>query len=184
METRALAIALFYAVGTAIGGITGPLLFSQLVSSHSFKQVFWGYLLGAALMAGAGVVEAVLGLEVAGERLEEIAPPLTAVEQAPQQRRRPRLGPSQTQASWSRQPMSSSRAVSDRELENEIETIVRVLGESGPVSRGQLFTLARARFWGPGRFSRAVRTALGRGRIRALPRGRFEIAPRPGSGSS
>ena len=29
METRALAIAFFYAIGTAVGGITGPFLFGE-----------------------------------------------------------------------------------------------------------------------------------------------------------
>src|SRR3954449_4966637 len=31
METRALCIAFFYAIGTAVGGITGPLLFGKLI---------------------------------------------------------------------------------------------------------------------------------------------------------
>jgi MFS family permease len=62
METRALAIAFFYAVGTAAGGITGPLLFGKLVESEEAGQVFWGYMLGAALMIAAGVVQAVLGI--------------------------------------------------------------------------------------------------------------------------
>ena len=54
METRAMAIAFFYAVGTAIGGITGPLLFGKLVATKDVGQVFWGYILGAALMVGGG----------------------------------------------------------------------------------------------------------------------------------
>ena len=47
METRAMAIAFFYAVGTAAGGITGPLLFGKLVATEDAGQVFWGYILGA-----------------------------------------------------------------------------------------------------------------------------------------
>jgi MFS family permease len=77
METRALAIAFFYAVGTAIGGITGPLLFGNLISS-GVNATFWGYVLGAALMIAAGVVEIFLGVEAAGQNLENIAKPLTA----------------------------------------------------------------------------------------------------------
>jgi len=61
METRALAIAFFYAVGTAIGGITGPLLFGKLVATKDVSQVFWGYILGAVLMIGAGIVQALIG---------------------------------------------------------------------------------------------------------------------------
>ncbi len=77
METRAMAISFFYAVGTAIGGISGPLLFGKLIESGE-SSVMWGYLLGAALMVGAGVVEIFLGVEAAQKQLEDIAKPLTA----------------------------------------------------------------------------------------------------------
>jgi len=58
METRALCIAFFYAIGTAVGGITGPLLFGKLIDNASadkdITQIAFGYFLGAALMiAGA-----------------------------------------------------------------------------------------------------------------------------------
>ena len=56
METRALAIAFFYAVGTAIGGITGPLLFGELINSGQRGQVVWSFLIGAVVMAIAGLV--------------------------------------------------------------------------------------------------------------------------------
>jgi MFS family permease len=78
METRAMAISFFYAVGTAIGGITGPLLFGRLIEAGGETNVMYGYLLGAALMIAAGVVEIVLGVEAAGRQLEDIAKPLTA----------------------------------------------------------------------------------------------------------
>jgi hypothetical protein len=78
METRALAIAFFYAVGTAIGGITGPLLFGKLVATKDVDQVFWGYILGAALMIGAGIVQAIIGIEAARTNLEDVAKPLSA----------------------------------------------------------------------------------------------------------
>jgi MFS family permease len=77
METRAMAIAFFYAVGTAIGGITGPLLFGHLIASGK-TGTFWGYVLGAALMIGAGIVEVFLGIEAARQNLENIAKPLSA----------------------------------------------------------------------------------------------------------
>ena len=77
METRAMAIAFFYAVGTAIGGITGPLLFGKLIE-HGVNATFWGYVLGASLMVAAGVVEIFLGVEAAQQNLENIAKPLTA----------------------------------------------------------------------------------------------------------
>jgi MFS family permease len=77
METRAMAIAFFYAVGTAIGGITGPLLFGRLIAD-GVTATFWGYVLGASLMIAAGLVEVVLGVEAAQQNLENIAKPLTA----------------------------------------------------------------------------------------------------------
>ncbi len=78
METRAMAIAFFYAVGTAIGGITGPLLFGKLVATKDVDQVFWGYILGASLMVGAGIVQAIIGIEAAQKNLEDVAKPLSA----------------------------------------------------------------------------------------------------------
>jgi CBS domain-containing protein len=78
METRAMAIAFFYAFGTALGGITGPLIFGALIASGSASALFAGYALGAALMILAGLVEVVLGVECAGRELEDIAAPLSA----------------------------------------------------------------------------------------------------------
>jgi MFS family permease len=82
METRAMAIAAFYAVGTALGGIIGPLLFGRLVDSGHVGPVADGYLLGAGLMILAGIVELVIGVEAAGRSLEDIAAPLSAEEPA------------------------------------------------------------------------------------------------------
>ena len=78
METRALCIAFFYAIGTAAGGIAGPLLFGKLVGSGKESHVFWGYILGAGLMIAAGIVQAVLGIEAAKKNLEDVATPLSA----------------------------------------------------------------------------------------------------------
>lgn len=80
METRALAIAFFYAVGTAIGGITGPLLFGQLISSGQRDQVFWSFVIGAVVMAVAGLVELWLGIAAEQRPLEELALPLTVAD--------------------------------------------------------------------------------------------------------
>ncbi|MCW2898443.1 MAG: major facilitator superfamily 1 [Streptosporangiaceae bacterium] len=78
METRAMAIAFFYAVGTALGGIIGPTLFGRLVESGKVSAVTDGYFLGAALMILAGLVEIAIGVEAAGRSLEQIAPPLSS----------------------------------------------------------------------------------------------------------
>jgi MFS family permease len=84
METRALCIAFFYAIGTAVGGITGPLLFGKLIDNASADKditaIAIGYFIGAALMVAGGLVEAVLGVKAEGESLESIATPLTAQE--------------------------------------------------------------------------------------------------------
>jgi MFS family permease len=82
LETRAIAIAFFYAFGTALGGIIGPTLFGALIQSGRLGDVFWGYILGAALMAAAGIVEIFLGVEAAGRELEDIAKPLSAEDAA------------------------------------------------------------------------------------------------------
>jgi MFS family permease len=77
METRALAIAFFYAAGTAIGGISGPLVFGHLINSGQRAQVACSFLIGAALMAGAGLVELWLGVACEQRPLEDLALPLT-----------------------------------------------------------------------------------------------------------
>ena len=78
METRALAISFFYAIGTAIGGITGPYLFGKLIETGERSQVMLGFLLGGALMIIGGIAQAILGVEAAGRSLEDIAKPLSA----------------------------------------------------------------------------------------------------------
>src|SRR3954447_12138615 len=80
METRALAIAFFYAVGTSVGGITGPLLFGRLIHSGRTETVAIGFFIGAAVMALGGIAELVYGVRAEGESLEDIAKPLTAEE--------------------------------------------------------------------------------------------------------
>jgi MFS family permease len=78
METRAMAIAFFYATGTIVGGFGGPLLFGALIQSGDKGQIFIGYLIGAAVMIVGGVIQALMGVEAAGRDLEDIAPPLSA----------------------------------------------------------------------------------------------------------
>src|SRR4051812_34582333 len=82
METRALCIAFFYAIGTAVGGISGPLLFGALIdhasASKDITGIAIGYFIGAVLMIAGGVVEILLGVKAEGQSLEDIAAPLTA----------------------------------------------------------------------------------------------------------
>jgi MFS family permease len=76
METRAMAIAFFYAVGTGLGGIIGPILFGQFVE-QGIHAVAIGYYIGAALMIAAGLVEVFFGVNAERKSLEEIAQPLS-----------------------------------------------------------------------------------------------------------
>jgi MFS family permease len=78
METRALCISVFYAVGTGIGGIIGPLLFSSMISSGKYSHVELAFMIGAAVMAIGGIAELFLGVKAEGQSLENIAKPLTA----------------------------------------------------------------------------------------------------------
>jgi MFS family permease len=80
METRAMAIAFFYATGTLVGGFGGPLLFGALIASGEPGQIFIGYLVGAVVMIFGGIAQATMGVEAAGRDLEDIAPPLSATE--------------------------------------------------------------------------------------------------------
>ena len=78
METRAMAIAFFYAVATGIGGIIGPALYGHNIASGNRTTVFLGYLLGAVLMILGGLTEAWLGVDAEQRQLEDVAEPLTA----------------------------------------------------------------------------------------------------------
>jgi predicted Kef-type K+ transport protein len=73
-----MAIAIFFALGTLVGGVGAPALFSRLIASGSRERLLWGYLLGAALMLLAAGAEAVFGVKAERRSLEEIAPPLSA----------------------------------------------------------------------------------------------------------
>ncbi|MEU9990288.1 MFS transporter [Streptomyces sp. NPDC048045] len=78
METRAMAIAFFYALGTAAGGISGPLLFADLTSTGNVSDTVLAFQIGAALMCAAGLVAAFLAVNAERRSLEDIARPLTA----------------------------------------------------------------------------------------------------------
>ncbi|GJD48351.1 Inner membrane metabolite transport protein YdjE [Methylobacterium crusticola] len=80
LEVRALAIAVFYAVGTGVGGILGPSLFGALIDTGSRTNVFYGYLLGVLLLAVAAVVGGIWGVAAEGKSLEEIAKPLASAD--------------------------------------------------------------------------------------------------------
>jgi hypothetical protein len=77
METRAMSIAFFYAIGTAAGGITGPLVFADLTASGVVGDTVLAFQIGAGLMCAAGIVAALLAVNAERRSLEDIAKPLT-----------------------------------------------------------------------------------------------------------
>lgn len=80
LETRGLAIAFFFSLGTAIGGIVAPWLFGTLIGSGSRLHLLYGYLCSAVLMLAAAVMEAVFGVNAERQGLESLAAPLSAEE--------------------------------------------------------------------------------------------------------
>jgi hypothetical protein len=186
METRALAIAFFYAIGTAIGGITGPLLFSKLIATGHASTVAVGFYLGAGIMIVGGIVEIFLGVKAEGQQLEDIAKPLTAEDAEadgatacekparPQRRPSPRSGYSRG--------MPVSAPVEPVELSREVGRIESALAEHGPMERAELARAVGARFWGPGRFQAGLREAVMTGHAQRLGRSRF--GPAGGQGSA
>jgi MFS family permease len=186
METRALAIAFFYAIGTAIGGITGPFLFGKMIESGKESQVAIAFFIGAGVMAIGGIVELFYGVKAEGASLEDIAKPLTAEEaekegapdrddahegqQARQRRYRP--GPGRVSSSpgmWVSTP-------TDVKFDREVSAIERALAEGDALERRELAQRVGARFWGPGRFQAALREAVESGRARRVSRNRFGAA--------
>jgi MFS family permease len=183
METRALAIALFYAVGTAIGGISGPLLFGQFIHSGNPEQVATGFFIGAGAMALGGITELLFGVRAEGRSLEDIATPLSAeqadriharAERERQGLRRFRPGPGAGQAFSSPGMLGTAGgermtvAGADAALDREVELIAAVVAVEGVIGRDELALAVQGRSWGPGRFRGALREALREGRTREM----------------
>ncbi|MGX5182851.1 MFS transporter [Streptomyces avermitilis] len=80
METRAMAIAFFYALGTAAGGISGPLVFADLTESGVVGDTVLAFQIGAGLMCAAGLVAAFLAVNAERRSLEDIAEPLSVAQ--------------------------------------------------------------------------------------------------------
>jgi len=78
LEMRALAIAVFYALGTALGGGAGPWVFAALIGSGERGAIGWGYAFGAALMLVAATVTLRLGIAAERRSLEDVARPLSS----------------------------------------------------------------------------------------------------------
>jgi MFS family permease len=193
METRALAIALFFAVGTAVGGITGPELFGQFIHSGDADLVALGFIIGATAMALGGIAELLLGVRAEQRPLEEIAEPLTAEEVRPasaederdhrirertqrgreHQRaglRRFRPGPGGAHSFYSPGMMATTgsaqemAALARQDLDREVEILQHALASNGPLELAVLERVVRGGEWGPGRFRAALRVTVREGR--------------------
>ena len=77
LEMRAVAISIFFALGTGIGGVIGPALFGMLIETGSRAALFGGYVLAGVLMCAAAAVAATIGVDAERRPLESIAPPLS-----------------------------------------------------------------------------------------------------------
>ena len=79
VEMRGMAIALYYALGTALGGTLAPYIFGRLIETGSRMNLFYGYLAAAGLMAVAVVTTIAFGVKAEGASLESVAAPLSQV---------------------------------------------------------------------------------------------------------
>jgi len=77
IEIRAGAIALFYTVGTLLGGVAAPWLFGQLIQSGDRGEIVLGYNIAAALMLVGAIADFVLGYKAERLALEAVSPPLS-----------------------------------------------------------------------------------------------------------
>ena len=194
METRALAIAFFYAIGTAVGGITGPLLFGDLIGSGVRGDVAIAFYVGSIVMAIGGITEIVWGVKAESQQLEDIAMPLTADDAQDETSDSGDSGAGRGQTGGqggSGQPRGLSRyrpgpgrstlsspaigsATPDTALSEEIGAIVTALHVHGPSGSRVLRAAVGARRWGPGVFARALSRAVAVGAIRPVGRDRYE----------
>jgi MFS family permease len=78
LEIRGMAIAIFFALGTLVGGVGAPLLFGWIIGTGSSTALFIGYLVAAVLMIFAAAMEAWIGVAAEGRSLEHIAAPLSS----------------------------------------------------------------------------------------------------------
>ena len=76
LEMRAVAISLFYAAGTALGGFAGPPLYGAMIEGGSRGGLFAAYSLAGAMMCAAALVAWKLGVNAERRPLEEVCPPL------------------------------------------------------------------------------------------------------------
>jgi MFS family permease len=77
LEMRALAIAVFYAVGTGVGGVVAPVLLGLLIQTGSRLAVATGWGIGAIMMLLAGASALAFGVDAERKSLEDVAGPMS-----------------------------------------------------------------------------------------------------------
>ena len=77
LETRAMAISVFYVLGTLIGGVGAPYLFGNLIEMGGRLPLALGYGAAAFLMIAAGLMALKFGVDAEGKSLEQVAQPLS-----------------------------------------------------------------------------------------------------------
>ncbi|WP_151638570.1 MFS transporter [Noviherbaspirillum aerium] len=73
LEMRAMAISIFYAIGTGTGGFIAPVLFGWLIESGNRSSVAIGYAVGAVLALLAGWLAHSYAVNAERKALEEVA---------------------------------------------------------------------------------------------------------------
>jgi len=182
LEIRAMAIAFFFSVATAIGGITGPLLFGILVGTKDPTNTMVGFLIGAGWLLLAAVTEAILGVPAEKTSLEEVAEPLSSEDADTPSHREESDEPAPTRRPQRQRrmfapppPYAGIAPGPDRYIDREIDALEQATAD-GPKSRAELVRAVNARTWGPGRFRRALRLAQSERRITRVGRNTYARA--------
>jgi hypothetical protein len=154
------------AAGGTIGGV-GPLYLGRVVEGESADALLLVLGITAGLMILAVLAKFALRRDDEETEAEEGAVA------APERRRgigsrrgiAPHALPRPPRAGWAPATVSSVRA-EDRDVEQEVDAIVAVLRDQGPMSARRLRLAVDSRLWGPGRFRSALNLARRRGLIR------------------
>src|SRR5579862_5186239 len=168
LEIRAMAIAFFYAIGTGLGGIIGPILFGKLIGSKSFTETMVGFLIAAGWLIAAGITAFFLAVDAEQKPLEEVAEPLSVEDgddgtEGPADHGRDRREQRRGTVGWSPRYAYSS---ADDGLEGQVEALARVAEQSDrPLRESELLARTNARHWGPTVARRALRRAVAEGRL-------------------
>jgi MFS family permease len=89
IEVRAQSIAVFFAIAQ-LAGSGGSHLYGHLIGTgNDPNKLYWGYLLGAALMIVGGLVAVFFAVDAEGKSLEEVAKPLSVAAKPPEGMMRP-----------------------------------------------------------------------------------------------